>query len=41
MTYALPGGEERTILMNARQIFHESEKPPMVLMAIEDITDLR
>jgi PAS domain S-box-containing protein len=41
VTYTLPIGKERTILMNARQIFHETEKPPMVLMEIEDITDRR
>ncbi len=34
-----PGLGERTMLLNARELVRESEKEPMILLAIEDVTE--
>lgn len=39
VTHDFPGIGRRTMLLNGRRIVHESEPLPLILLAIEDITD--
>ncbi|MBS7564842.1 PAS domain S-box protein [Mucilaginibacter sp. Bleaf8] len=41
MTYSFQGIGKKTLLLNARQIMHKSKYQDRILLAIEDITDMR